>query len=315
MGQLGAAILDRFRGEDSFTVEADSETPLGLAGQLMDTPQTAETRDGRTIGYAEVGAADGDPLVLFHGFPNSRVFAALFDDVARDHGLRVVAPERPGLGVSDPHPDRTLTDWPADVADVADTLGIETFRVLGISGGGPYAVATAALLEDRVDRAGICCGLAPMSSVGIRERLWFYTARALPWGSKLALRVTGRGATTDRAAFLERIAESVSEPDRELWTGEMGQVIHASMIEARRNHGLDPLVTETAIYGRPWGVDLAGIDVPVCLWHGKADTVVPVEMGLYLTEAIPTAEAHIYPDLGHLSAIDATKDDMFAWLR
>ncbi|MFD1587124.1 alpha/beta fold hydrolase [Halorientalis brevis] len=317
MASLRSFLANRLGdGEAASTAITTGDDPpvLELAAEIMDDPQTADTRDGRTIGYADVGDPDGDPVFVFHGFPNSRVFGALFDEAGRAHGLRIVAPERPGLGVSDPQPDRTLTDWPADVADVADALGVDEFAVFGISGGGPYAAATAALLGERVERAAIACGLAPMDAVDVRERLWYYSARFLPSGNKLALWLLGRRAMDDREAFLESMAESAAPADEALWTGEVGKVVHASMIEARRNHGLDPLVTETRVFGSPWGFDLSTIDVPVGLWYGKADVLVPPEMGLYLTEKIPTAEAHIYPDLDHLSIVTEHEADIAAWL-
>lgn len=313
MGSLRDAITERLgRGGDEQPVTTGAESSMvDLATDIAENPQTVELRDGRQMGYTTVGDPDGDPLFVFHGFPNSRVFGALFDEVAREYGMRVIAPERPGFGVSDPQPDRELTDWPADVADVADALGVERFSVLGISGGGPYTVATAALLGDRVEHAAVGCGVGPMCSVGISDRLWYYTARFFPPGSKLALWLLGRQARDDRDAFLEEMADAAAPADEDHWTGEIGKVIHASMIESRRHHGLDPLVRETAIFGSPWNIDLGEIDVPMSLWYGKSDVLVPPEMGLHLATAIPTAEAHVYPDLDHLSTIDENEDAMF----
>ncbi|SEO86271.1 Pimeloyl-ACP methyl ester carboxylesterase [Halorientalis persicus] len=292
----------------------DGSDALALAREIAENPRTIELRDGRELGYAAVGDPDGEPLLLFHGFPNSRVFAAAFDEVAREQGVRVIAPERPGVGVSDPDPDRTLTDWPADVADLADALDLDGFPVLGISAGGPYAAATAALLDQRVERAGIVCGLGPMAAVGLRDRLWYYSARVLPPAAKLGLWLAGRQALNDRDAFLESMAENAAPADGPVWTGELGTVVHASMVESRRHHGLDPLVTETALFGQSWGFDLGAISVPTWLWYGKADTVVPPAMGYYLADAIPTAESHFYPDLGHLSTVAETEREVFETL-
>jgi pimeloyl-ACP methyl ester carboxylesterase len=311
-----AALLDRLRGvvaSDRAETTAASDM-VTLAEEIAANPQAVTLADGREIGYAEVGDPDGTPLFVFHGFPNSRVFGALFDEVGRERGIRVVAPERPGFGVSTPDPDRELTDWPDDLAAVADALDIETFPVLGISGGGPYAAATAALLPDRVERAGIACGVGPMASVGLRDRLWYYSARFLPPVNKLGLWLLGRQARADRESFLEEMADSAAPADEDLWRGEIGQTIHASMIESRRHHGLDGLVKETAIYGSPWGFDLGGIEVPVYLWYGKADVLVPPEMGLHLAREIPTAETHVYPDLDHLSIVEENEDEIVAAL-
>lgn len=300
--------------ERTATPASDESAALDLARDIAENPQTIELRDGRELGYATVGDPDGDPLLLFHGFPNSRVFAAAFDAVARDHGVRVIAPERPGFGVSDPDPGRALTDWPADVADLADRLELGAVPVLGISAGGPYAAVTAALLPGRIERAGIVCGLGPMAAVGLRDRLWYYSARFLPPATKLGLWLGGKQALRDRDAFLESMADSAAPADGPVWTGELGAVVHASMVESRRHHGLDPLVTETALFGQSWGFDLGAITVPTWLWYGKADTVVPQAMGLYLADAIPTAESHFYPDLGHLSTVAETEREVFETL-
>ncbi len=314
MGTLTDTIGRLVRREGDPRPDDDDSEMVQLAEELAANPETVTVRDGREIGYADVGDPDGTPLVVFHGFPNSRVFGALFDRVGREHGVRVVAPERPGMGVSTPDPDRALVDWPDDVADVADALGIDTFAVLGISGGGPYAVATAALCPVRVERAAIACGLAPMASVGLRERLWYYAARVAPPASKLGLRLLSHQVVRDREGFLEDAADSAAPADGPLWRGEVGRTLHASMLESSRHHGLDPLVHETAIYGRPWGFDLGDVEVPTHLWYGKADTIVPVEMGLYLARHVPTAEAHIYPDLGHLSVVEHNEAEIVAAL-
>lgn len=309
-----AALTDRLRefvAADRERAERAAATDMvTLAEEIAANPQTVTLDDGREIGYAETGDPDGTPLFVFHGFPNSRVFGALFDEVGRERGIRVVAPERPGFGVSTPDPDRELTDWPADLEAVADALDIETFPVLGISGGGPYAAVSAALLPDRVERAGIACGVGPMASVGLRERLWYYSARFVPPANKLGLWLMARRAMAGREEFLDEMADSAAPADEDLWRGEIGQTIHASMIESRRHHGLDPLVKETAIYGSPWGFDLADIEVPVFLWYGKADVLVPPEMGLYLARQIPTAEAHVYPDLDHLSVVEENEAEI-----
>jgi pimeloyl-ACP methyl ester carboxylesterase len=303
MGRLAALLADRLGGHTPPATDGsdDERAVLSLAADAAADPRTVTLPDGRELGYAEFGDPDGTPLVLCHGFPNSRVFGALFDAAGREQGVRVITPDRPGMGVSDPDPDRSLTDWPADVRDFLDALDVPQAAVLGISGGGPYALATAALLDDRVTRAGVACGVGPMASVGLRERAWYYTARFAPPASKLALWLLGRRATRDRESFLESLAEDAAPADGALWTGEVGRVVHASMVESTRHHGIGPLVRETAIYGSPWGFDLADVGVPVYLWYGKADALVPPEMGLYLTRKLPTAEAHVYPDLGHLS--------------
>lgn len=286
----------------------DEATPTGstmldVARDIRANPRTVDCRDGRALGYADCGDPDGDPLVVFHGFPNSRMFGALLDASARERGLRIVAPERPGLGVSDPLPDRTVADWTDDVADLADALDLGSFPVLGISGGGPYAAACAARLP-RTERTGIVCGLAPLESVDLDDRLPFLTAKYARPLATLSLWSDGRTARRNPEEYLASRSETAADVDAERWSGEIGWTLLESGREATTRHGYGPLAQELAVFADDWGFDLGSIDVPTYLWYGKADRIVPLSMGLHYTDRIPTAEAHVYPDQGHLSIVE-----------
>src|SRR5262249_939959 len=124
-------------------------------------------RDGRRLGYAQYGQPGGEPIVFFHGHPGSRLEASLAHEAAAAAGLPVNALDRPGYGLSDFQPGRGITDWPADVAEAADALGIDTFSVAGGSGGGPYALACAWRLPSRVVRAAVISGVGPFQVPGI----------------------------------------------------------------------------------------------------------------------------------------------------
>jgi pimeloyl-ACP methyl ester carboxylesterase len=301
-----AALANRLAGgrrPDEPTASAEERTMLDVAHDIRKNPHTVECRDGRALGYADCGDPAGDPLVVFHGFPNSRVFGALFDGVGRERGLRTIAPERPGLGVSDPLPSRTVADWTADVADLARALDLDSFPVLGVSGGGPYAAACAAGLS-RVERAAIVCGLAPLESVGLGDRLPFLLAEHARPLATLSLWADGRNARRNPENYLASRAEASADTDEERWRGEVGQVLLESGREAVSRHGYGPLVTDLAVPAREWGFDLGSIDVPTSLWYGKEDHIVPLSMGFHYAEAIPTAEAHIYPGQGHLSVVE-----------
>jgi pimeloyl-ACP methyl ester carboxylesterase len=241
------------------------------------------------------------------------VFGALFDEVGRERGLRIVAPERPGLGVSDPQPNRTVVDWTADVGDLADTLALDSFPVLGVSGGGPYAAACAAGLS-RVERAAIVCGLAPLESVGFGDRLPFLLAEHVRPLATLSLWSDGRRARKNPDKYLAGRAEATADVDEHRWRGEIGQVLLESGREATAHHGYGPLVTDLAVPAREWGFDLGSIDVPVSLWYGRDDHIVPLSMGVHYTEAIPTAEAHVYPGQGHLSVVEKNEERILAAL-
>lgn len=293
------------------TVDAGGRSTLELAEEIAANPRTVTLRDGRKLGYSECGDPDGRALLAFPGFPNSRVSGALLDELGRERGLRVVCPERPGQGVSDPHPERTLADWPEDVRDLLDALGIDRAVVVGISAGGPYALATAALLPDRVDRVAVVCGVGPMEAVGLRDRLLFYACRFVPSLGRLAMWGVSRQVRGER--FPETMAKRYDGVEAAVWRSETGEVAHLSAREAVRQ-GTDPLVQEGAILGTPWPFDPDAIEVPAGLWYARDDDVVPLAAGLHLAREIPTAEAHIYTGQGHLSAYTENVEAVLGFL-
>lgn len=307
--------LQRTLAGDLFPFPDATEHSVRLAREIATSPERVTLPDGRQLGYAEAGDPDGEPLVLFHGFPSSRVFAAAFDEVAQNHGVRVLAPDRPGFGVSDPDPDRTLADWPDDVAALLDARGIDRAPVLGVSGGGPYALACAALLTDRVPRVAVACGVGPMGAVGFGARLPFLLGRYVAPGVAAYLRYEGLRARYSPEEYLADRAGAAADVDAAHWRGAAGRMLLVAGIEARRHHGNRPLVRDLHLYASDWPFDPGTIETPVGLWYGRADRIVPVEMGRYLAEAIPTAESHFYPDQAHISVVEENEPAMVEWLR
>ncbi|MDA1004205.1 MAG: alpha/beta hydrolase, partial [Chloroflexi bacterium] len=167
---------------------------------------TAERReitlaDGRRLAYAEYGAPTGVPVFVFPGTPGSHLLSSVAEQPALARGVRIIAPDRPGIGRSDDQPGRRFSDWPADVAQLADALGCERFAVVGISGGGPYALSCASALPARVTIAGIVSSPAPFDVPGMLDGMppplragWALLRRA-PGACALALRPAGAAAT------------------------------------------------------------------------------------------------------------------------
>lgn len=222
----------------------DGETTglLSVGRRLLDNPSTVELADGRTLGYAETGAPDGDPVLAFHGIPNGRLGAAVFDQVGRDLGNRILAPERPGVGVSDPAPNRALLDWPTDVTQFLDALGIETAPALGISGGGPYALACGAVAPDRFPRVATCCGVGPVESAPSALRLLLRSANYFPWLPRAFLGLEVRSAEYAPEWTIDRRVRGAAPGDEAVWRGEVGQLLVASIPVACRHHGTAPFV-------------------------------------------------------------------------
>lgn len=310
------ATLRQLHGERNAVppfLDDTAEGMLSVARDLFEHPETVTIPNGRELGYAETGDPKGEPLLVFHGVPSGRLGAAVLDRVAREHGVRIIAPERPGVGVSDPASDRDLTDWPADAAALLDALGIDRAPVFGISGG-PYALACGALASDCFPRIVVSCGIGPLAAVGFTDRLMFQAARYAPRAIGAFLRAEELAERYVPERTLERRAAAAAPRDRGLWRSEIGKVLVAAGPAARQYHGNASFVRDLQLYATDWGFDLGTIDVPVGLWYGRADRLVPVAMGQYLMEAIPTAEAHFYPDFGHLSTIVKNESAIIDWL-
>ncbi|GAA5482703.1 alpha/beta fold hydrolase [Haloferula sargassicola] len=263
---------------------------------------------GRWLGYADYGDPAGHPVLYFHGWPSSRYQAAYLDGKARDRRLRILAPDRPGIGLSDPLPGRRFGDWPQDVADFADALGLGRFELLGISGGGPYTLATCAKLGGRVEKAAMICGAPPLAKKEDRAHMhWAYRSlagmksarrHALPAIIPLSRWMIGRGA---HKAPMSWMLKSVPPVDREaLFTGSGWDMVTRSYLEAIR-HGRDGMLADGELYLEPWDFQPEAIRVPMRIWHGMADANLPCEVAKKLAARIPTAEGHWIEGEGHYS--------------
>ena len=172
--------------------------------------RTIVLRDGRRLGYLDQGPRDGRPVLFFHGLGTSRVICPIDEPAAHDLGLRLIAVDRPGIGLSDRLPRRRLLDWPSDVAELADQLGLADIAVIGWSGGGPYAAACAYLLPERVRAAGLVSAPSPLSGPGKADELRRFhrtAARAAgraPWMIRLALWHWGRPQRRDAELYFDK---------------------------------------------------------------------------------------------------------------
>jgi pimeloyl-ACP methyl ester carboxylesterase len=147
--------------------------------------QVLELKDGRKLGYAEYGDLNGKPMFHFHGHPGSRLEARLFGEKPKEHGVHIISVERPGIGLSDFLHKRTLLDWPDDIIELADHLGLDKFVVEGMSGGGPYAVACAYKIPERLTCCGIIAGMGLINwsrkGMMLSNRISFFISRRLPF--------------------------------------------------------------------------------------------------------------------------------------
>ena len=260
---------------------------------------------GRRLGYAEYGDPDGQPLIFLHGTPSTRVMFRLGDRAAKEAGVRLIAPDRPGLGLSDPNPNRTILDFADDVASLADHLSLDRFPLAGVSGGGPYAAACGARLGDRLTALGLVSAMAPVASPAIRKHLkarysviYGLGRRSRPMtvlGTKLFRRTFAR----DPDRVMRFAMSAMTGPDRDILADDWTRGCLIASAEGAFSQDTSGLVTELLLMSRAWGFEVSDISVPTILWHGEADTVVPAAFGRWLAERIPDCRARFIPGAGH----------------
>ena len=269
-----------------------------------------QLHDGAVVAFQEYGDATGTPVIFCHGWPSSRTMAQLTDEPARALGVRIVSPDRPGISGSSMQLDRKLSDWPRVVEQFVDDLGIGEFRILAISGGAPYAYATAVAMPERVRAIAIVGGVIPFSELNdfkgllplYRWMLAFYRNRphllrqlfrlARPFLSfrapirlrplllkMLLLRPCDAASLRDDAAF-----EAIFESQRRAWRGSV-----------------DGVLVDARIYAEPWGLAIEDIRVPVRLWHGIEDRAFAIRLAEEMANRFPDCKSRFIQKEGHYS--------------
>lgn len=283
--------------------------------------QLTTTADGHQVEFLTAGPADGFPVVLHDGTPvGLKVFQPTID-AAASRGLRVIQFARPGYGRSTPRPGRRVRDIAADVACVMDDLRARTFITAGWSGGGPHALACAALLPGRCLAAASVAGLAPYRAAGLDWMAGMAAGKAQEFGlaASGSARLTGfleavasNMKTATGAEVASLLGHLVSEVDVAALTGEFAE----SVAEGQRagiSSGVAGWRDDDLAFVSDWGFDLPR-RTPVAVWHGDEDRLVPPTHGRWLAANIPAAHAHMLHGEGHLTltvnAIGDILDDL-----
>ncbi len=264
--------------------------------------------DGTTVGYAEFGDPAGRPLLFIHGWPGSRLQARIIDGPARRFGLRVLAPDRPGIGLSTPAACACVAAWIDVLSAWVDQMNLASFYVLGVSGGGPYSLGCAARLPQRIVAAGVCCGVPPPGLLDkSRDLFWLYRL----------LRLIDRGAPRLLTALmrLTRLYLLLLPP---LWSLQPLRLL----LRRADRRALQPrtqmdtvavstreafvcsaeaVITDARRLQHPWGFDPGEIAIPVHFWRGVRDRNIPLALIQPFIQGLPHAQAHYYPADGHYS--------------
>jgi pimeloyl-ACP methyl ester carboxylesterase len=269
--------------------------------------------DGRSLDVDVSGPDGGTPLVVHHGTPGDRAQYPPFAEAAAARGLRYVSASRPGYGGSSRQPGRTVADCATDTAAVLDHLGARHCYTVGASGGGPHALACAALLPDRVHACATVAGVGPYRAEGLdflagmgRENHEEFGA-ALAGPDRLQAYLEGQARTLAQVTgeqLAEALGDLVSAVDVAALTGEFATYL-AESVHGAVAGGIWGWFDDDMAFTRPWGFDLGGIAVPVVVWQGGQDRMVPFAHGRWLAARLPSARARLLPGEGHLSIVVA----------
>ena len=285
---------------------------------------TTTTADGRTLAFCEWGDPDGAPVFSLHGTPGSRLSRHPDEDVYRRAHVRLITYDRAGYGRSSRHAGRNVADVVGDVAAIADALGLDRFAVYGGSGGAPHSLACGALLPERVTRCASIVGPAPLGADGLPSELWtegmakgnvheFAWARAGEGTLRPQLeRLTAEILSGFDSGAANPLGEDYDLAPQDL---EMMSQLRGTMARSVREgigRGVDGFVDDDLAMTKPWGFDVAAITVPVSVWYGPHDTLVPTTHGEWLSRAIPNATTVVL-DGGHLS-IHERLPELLAWM-
>jgi pimeloyl-ACP methyl ester carboxylesterase len=274
-------------------------------------------RDGRLLSYAQYGQPTGRPLVYLHGFPGSRLGGAVIDEAAHAAGVRILAPERPGLGLSSPQPGRTLLDTAHDVHALAAELELGQFSVLGESGGGPYALACGHQLPDLLEQVLVVGGLGPATSVSatvdiaFKERVGYAIGSRLPLLSAHVLVPVAACARRWPRQFLHVTRWQLGDADQKVLQGPLGELTAADFAQAFRQ-GCRGVADDLSLLFRPWPFDPSAIRVPVTFYHGTDDRTVSLTATRELAHTIPNSQLRVYEGDGHFSLLARNAREILA---
>ena len=280
------------------------------------TSQTMPLSTGGELGFAEYGDPKGKPFIYYHGWPSSRLQGELMHSIGLERGLRFIAPDRPGIGLSTEQPGRSLLDWPPVLAELLAHLGVDRFHVMGISGGGPYVLATVHAMPERLCAAGVLCGAPPLRIVGTSDLLWTYKLALfaktwLPWTLPPGLAAAAwcmrrRGDQWPMNNFVQSLCprdqEALRDPERY-------RVIAESCLECLRSP-TSAVRTDGDIYASDWGFDLGQLQLPIQIWHGEADKNIPFASAQKMAALIPKARTKWFKEDGHYSLPLLRADEM-----
>jgi len=271
---------------------------------------------GRSLGYAEYGDPEGDPVLWFHGTPGARKQIPPDAPVlAAERGIRLIGVERPGTGYSTSYTYDRIIDWAEDLEAFADGLGLRKFAVVGLSGGGPYVLAACKALPDRVVAGAVLGGIGPTrgpeTAPGYTRLLPLaypiLAALRRPLGELLSTVVKGVRSVASEGYDLYK--NYISPPsDRAVLADPAMKAVFLYDLTTALEGGLRAPISDIVLFGRHWGFSIRDIRVPVRFWHGDADKIVPLSHGEFQAALVPGADLVVCPGGGHFAGYILGRD-------
>ncbi len=271
--------------------------------------QAVRLGDGRLLGFADYGDPAGPVVLFFHGEVGSRLLGRALHDAARERGLRVVSPDRPGAGFSDFLPGRAIADWPADVAELTGQLGIDRFAIVGVSAGAPYALACAWKLPERLAATVVVSPALPRSMVEQRpetpllERILRRSAAQAPWTIRPVMTLLGQASRRSPEQSVDRMAASAGDADRDVFARpEIRSLLGQSIIETFRS-GPGGVAHDLRLLSADWGIPFDAVSAEITIVRGGSDSELTADSVGRLADALPHAELRAVPGAGHHLAL------------
>lgn len=264
-----------------------------------------ELNDGRDLCYTVYGDPFGTPFFFFHGFPGSRLDILLFngDAIAKQKGVKLIAVDRPGYGDSEFQKERTLLDWPKDIAELADTLKIDKFSILGYSGGGPYALACAYQIPERLNKVCVISGMVPKSTTKAKNGSSMFIPKMPPYLQNIILKGMKKMLVDKPERLIQNMNKSLPEPDKKILENETVKIAFINTWSESLKTDHKGAKHDAKIYKKDWGFDISKIKKEVYFYHGEEDLNILSVSAKHLANELQNCNSEFYSKEGHISLI------------
>ncbi len=267
--------------------------------------------NGRILGFAEYGYPFGYPIFYFHGGQESRLSSKFMDSVAKRLNVRIISPDRPGVGISTFQDNRQFIDWGNDIAELADVLRINEYSIFGLSGGAPHVLACLISDSSRIKNASIISGATPYNYKGTLKGMWF-PVRLIHWFAswkndkqlRKFIQNDFDSLVNKPEKRIKQFQNYLPKPDKKLMTAtpEYGWEFIEGSKESYRQ-GIEAVLQEWKLYVRDWNMKLSSINFPINLWYGSEDKMAPIHRGYFYQKELANSTLKIVDDEGHFSLI------------